>query len=204
MSASENKSSEKSSFACFCQRVTIQQVEDWSRSAKIKNLAALQDATGAGCGPCGGSCRPLLMQILDSAKNTPSSSAKPPIPQEFLQAISLFNRRYYWETHEVLENLWLEEVGATKTFYQALIQGAAALYHVLNANPRGVIKLSQDSLAKIKGPQDNPWEIDLTPLIYALNSYKTQAEEILGNTRSGFDYASLPKLQLDEQLNVSI
>jgi len=198
----------RSEFACFCNRVSVAELRDWLKSPQNKkSLPAIQDATSAGCGPCGGSCRPLIVQLIqESLQKTPNSAqqAQIPLPNDFVKAISLFNRRYYWETHEVLEELWLEETGKTRTSYQAIIQGAAALYHVLNANPRGVIKLSQDSLAKFEGPTENPWQIDLSPLISALKSYKTQAEEILGKTRSGFDYSELPRIQLDQHLQVGL
>lgn len=196
-------SSPEKKLACFCNNIPYEAVEAWTKGSKSTSLSDLQDETQAGCGPCGGSCRPILTQIVNNAhQKTPAP--KGTLPPDFVKAISLFNRRYYWETHEILEDLWMEEVGKTKTFYQAIIQGAAALYHVLNANPKGVIKLSGDSLAKILGPRENPWEIDITPLISALNSYKTQAEEILGQTRSGFDYACLPQIRLDEHLVVDL
>ncbi len=114
---------------------------------------------------------------------------------------SLFNRRYYWETHEVLEGLWLESSGSEKVFLQGLIQAAAAFYHVLNANPQGVLKLSQSAQEKLKGFGETHMSVPLENLRTQLSFFKDQAREILGNTRSGFDYNQLPRLTIGSDMD---
>jgi hypothetical protein len=194
---------EAKSLACFCNNVSKLDIEEWLRENPSSTLPKVQAATHASQGPCGASCLPLLVTLLSQpSRETPTKY--PLLHPNFLKAISYFNRRYYWETHEILEHLWLEEVGSTKLFYQAVIQGAAALYHVLNSNPRGVMKLSGDSLAKFLGPTQNPWEIDFSPLINALNSYRTQSEEILCGDREGFDFNLLPRISLPHGLVVDL
>ncbi len=174
---------------------------DGIQKGTLASLADVHEQTGAGCGPCGGSCQGRIRQLLSHRTPAPSSSL-PPLPRAWVYAISLFNRRYYWETHEVLEDLWMESTGREKTFCQGVIQAAAALYHVLNANPKGVLKLVQEALPKIGAPGENPWKIDTGPLISSLNSYKTQSEEILGRSRPGFDYRLLPRIELSPDLDV--
>ena len=41
-----------------------------------------------------------------------------------------FNRGDYYEAHDVLEDLWLEEHGPDRSYYQGLIQLAGALVHL--------------------------------------------------------------------------
>lgn len=191
-----------SKYVCFCNKVPESVVTEGIAQGKLKTLRDIYDQTSAGVGPCGGSCQGRLRQLLLGSRNLASKSSLPPLPRDFVYAISLFNRRYYWETHEVLEDLWMDETGRKRTFYQGIIQAAASLYHVLGANPKGVIKLALDALPKIGLPYDNPWKIDTGPLISSLNHYKTQAEEILGQARSGFDYRLLPVIELSPDLNV--
>lgn len=189
-------------FVCFCNKVPESRVREAIETGSAKTLKDVYDQTNAGCGACGGSCQGRIRQLLEvSSCGSIASSSLPLVPHDFVYAISLFNRRYYWETHEVLEDLWMDEVGRRRSFYQGIIQAAAALYHVLGANPKGVIKLAQDALPKIGASRDNPWKIDTGPLISSLNSYKTQAEEILGQARSGFDYRLLPVIELSPDLN---
>ena len=59
----------------------------------------------------------------------------------YLAGIVLFNRGDYFEAHEVWEQLWMDEAGPDKKFYQGLIQAAVALCHFCNGNVRGATKL---------------------------------------------------------------
>lgn len=51
--------------------------------------------------------------------------------------LELFNAQKYWECHESLEHLWLEEPGPIRNIYWAIIQVAAALIHYRDKNPIG-------------------------------------------------------------------
>ena len=187
---------------CFCNNVHRQQIQQ-AIAAGATTLDSVYETCGAGVGPCGGTCRVKIKTLIQehSLKDpAPGSSSKAwDPPSELVEAISLFNRRYYWEAHEVLEELWLEVRGPERLFYQGIIQAAAAFYHVLNANPRGVLKLAQDSQDKLKKYFPSYESIPLKELFDNLEDFKNQAREILGNTRSGFDYDKLPKISIEEK-----
>lgn len=55
----------------------------------------------------------------------------------YLKGIAEFNRRRYFESHEVWESLWVAERGPLRGFYKALIQAAVALHHLGNGNLHG-------------------------------------------------------------------
>jgi predicted metal-dependent hydrolase len=59
----------------------------------------------------------------------------------YLAGIVLFNRRDFFEAHEVWEDLWADADGAQRRFYQGLIQAAVGLCHFANGNLRGAAKL---------------------------------------------------------------
>jgi hypothetical protein len=59
----------------------------------------------------------------------------------YLAGIQLFNRRDFFEAHEVWEDLWQECAGPERRFYQGLIQAAVGLLHFSNGNLRGAVKL---------------------------------------------------------------
>ncbi|HEY3488013.1 MAG TPA: DUF309 domain-containing protein [Gammaproteobacteria bacterium] len=71
--------------------------------------------------------------------------------QRYLYAIDLFNHRYWWEAHEVLEEVWLEagRRSATGKFIQGLIQIAAALLKESQSIHKGAHRLAVSGLAKI-------------------------------------------------------
>jgi predicted metal-dependent hydrolase len=73
----------------------------------------------------------------------------------YLAGIVLFNRRDFFEAHEVWEDLWQDCCGPERRFYQALIQAAVALLHFTNGNLRGASKLyrsSRDYMSRYGSP----------------------------------------------------
>jgi hypothetical protein len=60
----------------------------------------------------------------------------------YLQGIEHFNTCDFFEAHEVWEDLWKDDYGADRPFYQGLIQAAVALHHFGNQNIRGAKKLN--------------------------------------------------------------
>ncbi|MFZ4577586.1 MAG: (2Fe-2S)-binding protein [Myxococcota bacterium] len=54
--------------ACFCNNVSIRDIRQ-TIDAGARTLGDLFDATSAGCGPCGGTCQPRLVQLLVEARS---------------------------------------------------------------------------------------------------------------------------------------
>ncbi len=67
-------------------------------------------------------------------------------PAEFFEGLRLFNRGFYFECHDVWEEIWGEAKGRNKIFYQALIMSAVSLYHFGNENLEGALSCLQKSL----------------------------------------------------------
>jgi bacterioferritin-associated ferredoxin len=198
--------SKKDAIACYCNNVQCTRVVEAIKNG-ARNLSQIYDMTGAGTGPCGGSCRATLKALIRqnvSADAAPTLAPAPEenAPAELIEAISLFNRRYYWETHEVLEGIWMEEHGKPRLFYQGLIQASAALYHVLNANAQGVIRLAEESRNKLRPYSPSFMSVPVEGLLDTLDQYLLQAREILGHTRSGFDYDKLPLLTIGSDMSL--
>lgn len=60
---------------------------------------------------------------------------------QFLKAVAQFNDGEYFECHETLEELWMDEMGEMRDFYQGLLQIAVALHHWKNGNLGGALSL---------------------------------------------------------------
>jgi len=75
----------------------------------------------------------------------------------YLYAIDLFNSGYYWEAHEVLEELWVSTGRTTPTgqFLQGLIQIAAAVLKQTQNKHQPARRLLDKGLAKLK-PHSSP------------------------------------------------
>jgi hypothetical protein len=83
----------------------------------------------------------------------------------YLQGIDCFNRRDFFDAHEIWESLWREESGEAKKFVQGLIQFATALHHFRRRNARGA-RLLYDNGVKLLAPAgDVFWELPVKKLI---------------------------------------
>ncbi len=65
------------------------------------------------------------------------------------QGIARFNAREFYECHEVLEDVWLEEKPPRKLFLQAIIHFAVAFYHEGRDNPVGALRQLRKGIAKL-------------------------------------------------------
>jgi predicted metal-dependent hydrolase len=66
----------------------------------------------------------------------------------YVEFLYYFNAaRDYFECHEVMEELWMEE--GRNPYYQGLLQIAVGLYHHRNGNPNGSVKLFTQGLEKL-------------------------------------------------------
>ena len=82
---------------------------------------------------------------------------------KFVRFIVLFNRdRDYYECHDVMEELWLEE--GRSRFWQGLLQVAVGLHHYGNGNFSGAAKLLRAALEKLNGYADAEAGIDVKRL----------------------------------------
>jgi uncharacterized protein len=68
----------------------------------------------------------------------------------FLKGIDEFNQRLFFECHETLEEIWLEERGEDRRFYQGIIQVAAGYFKLEQGVPAGAIKLWHSGLEKLE------------------------------------------------------
>lgn len=65
------------------------------------------------------------------------------------KGIRLFNEHKFFEAHETLEEIWLQEQGEAKILLHGLIQIAAAFHHAMRANMRGFDSLLKKGRAKL-------------------------------------------------------
>lgn len=79
-----------------------------------------------------------------------------------LRGIDEFNQGLFFECHETLEEIWLEEHGEDRKFYQGIIQIAAGYFKWQQGVPAGAIKLWRTGLEKIEpyGPAHLGIQVD--------------------------------------------
>jgi uncharacterized protein len=76
----------------------------------------------------------------------------PPVPMGRLEAlkegVELFNEERFWESHEVLEQIWRESRGAKRDAVQSLILTAAAFVHFQKNEPDIFLSVLKRARAK--------------------------------------------------------
>jgi len=81
------------------------------------------------------------------------------------EGIRLFNEEYFFEAHEVLEDLWKREHGKPKLFLQGLIQICAAYHHFQNGNLIGAETLLERGAQKMRSYPPDYLGIDTATLL---------------------------------------
>ncbi len=124
------------------------------------------------------------------------------VPEEFWQAVEQFNQEQFYACHDTLEAIWMEASQPQKTFYQAVLQIAVALYHLDNANLRGAVILLGEGINKLRNYPAAYCGIDVDELLIAsatLLSILQQTDETSLNLESLY----LPRINLStiEELN---
>ena len=67
------------------------------------------------------------------------------------RGIELFNAGEFFESHEVLEEVWTPQRGPRRLFLQSLIHVAVGFYHHGRGNPVGATRQLRKALQKLGG-----------------------------------------------------
>lgn len=88
----------------------------------------------------------------------------------FLKGVDQFNRRLFYECHETLEEIWLEENGYEREFYQGIIQVAAGYFKWEQDVPVGALKLLRSGLVRLRRYAPSCLGLDIAAFIEGVES----------------------------------
>ena len=88
------------------------------------------------------------------------------------EGINLFNRRYFFEAHDVWEEIWQKERGATRDFFKGLIHLAGGFHHYTNGNHRGSAALLESGAGYLRPYLPVHMGIDLAALLAEVASQR--------------------------------
>ncbi len=111
------------------------------------------------------------------------------------EGIRLFNDRYFFEAHEVLEEVWRKEHGEPRLFLQGLIQICAAYHHTQNGNRIGAVTLLERGAEKIRRYPPGYLGIDTMPLLAHVDADRARLERVQGGEDAGvtLDYPRIER-----------
>jgi predicted metal-dependent hydrolase len=79
----------------------------------------------------------------------------------FRRGVDEFNRGYFFECHDTLEEMWAGLRGPSRDFFQGLIQVSVAFYHLGNGNPPGAQSMLERALKRFAKYPERYFGFDL-------------------------------------------
>lgn len=98
---------------------------------------------------------------------------------QFVEGLELFNQQEFYDCHDLIEDLWLQESSDRQPFLQGIIQAAVAFFHYQQGKwgaARTMMKQSIDKLAPYPGSQGG---IDLERFRSELGVWKEALDEAI-------------------------
>lgn len=118
--------------------------------------------------------------------------------RQFFHGIELFNSQDFYDCHDTIEDIWLQESSDVQPFLQGMIQSAVAFHHHGHGRwgaARTMLKLAID---KLQGYPDVYEGIQLGSFLESIQGWKDALNQALaGGDRSPIEL-SYPKILSSE------
>ena len=98
--------------------------------------------------------------------------------EAFARGVQQFNKGFYFECHDTLEEIWGGVRGPHRDFLQGLIQVSVAFYHLSNGNLPGAESLFERALKRFASYPERCYGFDL-------GAQRAQIGEWLARIRGG-------------------
>ncbi len=122
----------------------------------------------------------------------------PEVQAALRKAIEQFNTRQFWECHETLEDVWIEEHGPLREFYHGLIQAAAGFVHVQRGNWYGAVRLLAGAHEKLVDFTPACLGVEVTALVDALGTWRRRLAAGGPDALPARDELAFPVLRFDD------
>ncbi len=110
------------------------------------------------------------------------------------EGILLFNRRQFFEAHEVWEDGWRPADGETRRLLHGLIQVAAGFHKLQCGQPSGAASLLDKGAAKLAAPAAGALIPDLPSFRASVETWRESAARMAERGASFYDASALPLL----------
>jgi predicted metal-dependent hydrolase len=114
-----------------------------------------------------------------------------------LRASDLFNRKLYFECHDLLEEAWSEASGDDRDFLQSLIHVSVGLYHVAAGNHRGAKSVLERGVAGLGRFLPRKDGLDLLALSRKTSGCLEKTERLLAGQKVEWVAEDVPQMTLD-------
>ena len=150
--------------------------------------------------PIGPRPRPKVTKA--EGRGRPSDRCADPPPAALLDGIAKFNRQEYWEQHETLEELWIEEGDPVRHLYQGILQIGVAFHHWLRGNYRGADLLLERGLGYLQPFRPACMSVDVERLVMETAACHADLRRLGPKRMLQYDSARFPlvhRIEMDEE-----
>jgi predicted metal-dependent hydrolase len=116
---------------------------------------------------------------------------------QLYRGIEEFNKQFFFEAHDTLEDLWHGIRGHDRLFVQGLIQVSVAFYHLFNQNYRGATSQFSKGLEKLRAYLPEHRGIHLETFYREVETWLSKAERLKSGENIDVDERELPKLHFE-------
>lgn len=115
------------------------------------------------------------------------------------EGVELFNKEFFWECHEVLEDVWMEDTyDDVRYIYWAIIQVAASLHHVRDKNEIGARGMLSKAKEKLIQAEEKNVESDVVYKYLSWEKFKKTIRDIPSDSTNLDDYRELYHFKFSE------
>lgn len=120
------------------------------------------------------------------------NQAPPPL---LVKGVMEFNTGDYYEAHETIEQLWMQEHGTIREMYRGVLQVAVAYYHIQRLNYWGALKMFLRSLQWLEPLPDICQGLDIAQLRVDARQVQLELERLGPSRLEEFDMSLLKPIR---------
>ncbi|GEM_PF-232103 len=113
---------------------------------------------------------------------------------EFIQGIREFNRGEFFEAHETLELIWMEETDPLRYLYQGILQIGVGFYHLSRGNYKGAIALWERGLRLLEPFRNGCLGVDVIQLMEETSICQDTVKALGPGRLYEFELTLIPKV----------
>jgi hypothetical protein len=113
----------------------------------------------------------------------------------YLKGLELFNLEQFYDCHDALEELWLEDFSQDRSYYQGLIQVAVGFYHVTDGKLGAARSMLQRGLEKLRHYPPEHRGVQLQAFREEVENCKSRLDALIPQ-KGEVDFA-FPKINYD-------
>jgi uncharacterized protein len=129
-------------------------------------------------------------------KTAPRRTARceDPPPPALLRGIEEFNRQEFFEQHETLEAIWINEPDPVRYLYQGILQVGVGFYHWRRGNWRGAVAKLGHGLSKLEPYRPSCMTLDVERLVSETSILREEIERRGPDNLPPFPPPRLPRV----------